>query len=81
MDQLYYLRTDRIKAAIQETHLSQAGFADDVQLSRCHWSQVLNRRRHATARVRRALLTHPALRGIPESELWDVVRTSGRTLR
>lgn len=69
----YYLRKDRIVAAIDASHLCQAGFAEEIGLSRSHWSQVLNRHRAATPRVRRALLRHAVLRGIPEDELWDVV--------
>jgi antitoxin component HigA of HigAB toxin-antitoxin module len=69
----YYLKKARIVAAIDQSHLSQAGFAEEIGLSRSHWSQVLNRRRAATPRVRRALLGHKVLRGVPEDELWDVV--------
>ena len=69
----YYLRKTRIVAAIDASHLCQAGFAEEIGLSRSHWSQVLNRHRAATPRVRRALLGHPVLQGIPEDELWDVV--------
>lgn len=69
----YYLKKDRIVAAIDAHHLCQAGFAADIGLSRSHWSQVLNRRRTATPRVRRALLAHAILKGIPQDELWDVV--------
>jgi len=68
----YYLRKARIVAAIDQSHLSQAGFAEEIGLSRAHWSQVLNRHRAATPRVRRALVRHPVLAGIPEDELWDV---------
>lgn len=73
MTPTYYLRKSRIVTAIDASHLCQAGFAAEIGLSRSHWSQVLNRRRSATPRVRRALLGHVVLRGIPESELWDVV--------
>lgn len=69
----YYLRKDRIVAAIDKSHLCQAGFAKEIGLSRSHWSQILNRHRAATPRVRRALLRHALLHGIPEDELWDVV--------
>ena len=69
----YYLRKTRIVAAIDASHLCQAGFAEEIGLSRSHWSQVLNRHRAATPRIRRALLGHPVLQGIPEDELWDVV--------
>ena len=69
----YYLRKDRIVAAIDQSHLCQAGFAEEIGLSRSHWSQVLNRHRAATPRIRRALLAHPVLRGVAEAELWDVV--------
>lgn len=69
----YYLRKNRIVAAIDASHLCQAGFAEEIGLSRSHWSQVLNRHRAATPRIRRALLGHPVLQGIPEDELWDVV--------
>jgi antitoxin component HigA of HigAB toxin-antitoxin module len=69
----YYLQKGRIVAAIDASHLCQAGFAAEIGLSRSHWSQVLNRHRAATPRVRRALLHHAVLQGIPESELWDVV--------
>ena len=73
MTSRYYLRKARLVAAIDQSHLSQAGFAEEIGLSRAHWSQVLNRHRAATPRVRRALLGHAVLRGIPEGELWDVV--------
>lgn len=69
----YYLRKKRIVAAIDASHLSQAGFAEEIGLSRSHWSQVLNGHRSATPRVRRALLDHAVLQGVPEDELWDVV--------
>jgi hypothetical protein len=68
----YYLNKERIVAAIDASHLCQAGFASEIGLSRCHWSQVLNRHRAATPRIRRALLGHIVLQGIPEAELWDV---------
>ncbi len=73
MTRRYYLKKDRIVAAVDASHLCQAGFAEEIGLSRSHWSQVLNRHRAATPRVRRALLAHPVLRGVPEDELWDVV--------
>lgn len=73
MTSRYYLRKTRIVAAIDASHLCQAGFAEEIGLSRSHWSQVLNGHRAATPRVRRALLGHPVLADIPEDELWDVV--------
>ena len=69
----YYLKKDRIVAAVDASHLCQAGFAEDIGLSRCHWSQVLNGHLAATPRVRRALLGHVVLQGLTEDELWDVV--------
>lgn len=73
MTHRYYLKRDRIVAAIDASHLCQAGFAAELGLSRSHWSQILNRRHAVTPRVRRALLGHAVLRGIPEDELWDLV--------
>lgn len=73
MTRRYYLKKDRIIAAIDARHLCQAGFAADLGLSRSHWSQVLNGHRSATPRVRRALVNHPVLRDLAEDELWDVV--------
>lgn len=73
MTRRYYLKKEPIVAAIDATHLCQAGFAADLGLSRSHWSQVLNRHRAATPRIRRALVNHPVLRDLPEDELWDVV--------
>ena len=68
-----FLRRERIVVALDAHHVSHTEFARSVRLSRSHWSQLLNGHRPVTARVRRVLLRHPCLRGIPEDELW--VRT------
>ncbi len=68
----YTLRRDAIVARIEAAHLTHHDFADQLGVSRCHFSQVLNGHRHATPRVRRALLDHPALAGVDEDELWTI---------
>jgi hypothetical protein len=74
----YYLKKTRIVVAVATSHLSQAGFAEELGLCRSHWSQVLNGHRAATPRIRRALLAHPVLEGVPERELWDIVPAESR---
>ncbi len=75
-----FLRRERIVVALDAHHVSHTAFARSVRLSRSHWSQLLNGHRPVTARVRRVLLRHPCLRGIPEEELWERVEpaVSGR---
>ncbi|TVQ88492.1 MAG: hypothetical protein EA397_17000 [Deltaproteobacteria bacterium] len=69
----YLLKKKIISDVVNRHHLSQAGFASELGLTRSHWSKVLNRRLSASPRVRRALLDHPALSGLREEELWDIV--------
>ena len=68
-----FLQRERIVVALDAHHVSHTEFAGSVRLSRSHWSQLLNGHRPVTARVRRVLLRHPCLRGIPEEELWERV--------
>ena len=68
---VYVLVKDPIAVALDAHHLTHADFARQLGISRSHWSQLLNGHRRATARVRRALLRQPCLRGISEDALWD----------
>jgi hypothetical protein len=69
----YRIRPSRVALALDQHHLCHEGFAQELGLSRQYWSLLFNRRRPLTPRVRALLLKSPRLRGIPESELWDIV--------
>ncbi len=71
----YYLKKDSISLLIERNHLCHEGFAQEIGISRSHWSLIYNRHQRLSPRARRKLLACPLLRGIPESELWDVVPT------
>ena len=68
---VYILVKDPIVVALDAHHLTHADFARQLGVSRSHWSQLLNGHRPATARVRRALLRQPCLRGIGEDAVWE----------
>ena len=68
---VYVLVKEPIVVALDAHHLTHSEFARQLGISRSHWSQLLNGHRRATARVRRALLRQPCLRGIGEDALWE----------
>lgn len=70
---VFMLKPDAIAATIRRHHLCQEGFAQTIGLSRSHWSQVFNRRKPASPRIRRMLLNCPLLQGVPEQDLWEEV--------
>lgn len=70
-DGRYYLRTEWVRARVDERHLRQVDFARLLKVSRAYWSQILNRRRHLTPAMRQALLACPLLAGVPEEQLWE----------
>lgn len=69
----YFLRTERVGAAIDQHHLSHEGFAAELGVSRQHWSTLYNGRRPVSPKLRRALLASPRLAGVAEAELFEVV--------
>ena len=73
---LYLLRSDRIALVLDEHRLRHADIANELGLSRQYWSLLFGRKRPLSVRVRRLLLSNVRLRGIPESELWEI-RNSG----
>lgn len=68
----YILRPARVALVIAQHHLCHEGFANELEISRQYWSQVFNRHRALSPKLRRALLRNDRLKGIPEAELWDV---------
>ena len=68
---VYILVKEPIEVALDAHHLTHADFARQLGISRSHWSQLLNGHRPVMARVRRALLRQPCLRGIGEEALWE----------
>lgn len=69
----YLLKTSHICRLLDERNVNHGEFASGIGVSRNHWSILLNRKRHLTPRVRRALLE--ALGGAPDS-LWDRVQAN-----
>lgn len=68
---IFILKPDAIANTIRRNHLCQEGFALTIGLSRSHWSQIFNRRKAVSFKVRRRLLDCPLLKGIPENDLWE----------
>ena len=66
----FYLRTEWWRAFLDRKHLSQRAFAEKLRVSRSHWSQLLNRRRCLSVRMRQRLLGMRMLRGVAEGEMW-----------
>ena len=69
----YLLRRDTIEDTLDRYHLTHQRFAAHLGLSRSYWSQVYNLHRHLTPTVRLCLLNSRYLKGVDESDLWDVV--------
>ena len=66
----FYLRTEWWRDFLDRKHLSQGDFAAKLGVSRSHWSQLLNRRRSLSVRMRQRLLGMRLLRGVAEVEMW-----------
>lgn len=73
----FWLQAGPVLARLDERHLRQSEFADGLGLSRSTWSELVNRRRPLSPRVRRALLASPVLAGLAEHELWCRVAEGG----
>ncbi|MFH1464703.1 MAG: hypothetical protein ABIO70_09985 [Pseudomonadota bacterium] len=69
----HYLRREAVEAALGRQGLHHFDLARLLRLSASYWSRLVNRHRHLTPRVRDALLRCPALAGLGQVELWDVV--------
>lgn len=76
----YLLRQERLALIIAQHHLCQEGFAAELELSRQYWSELWNRHRPLSPKIRRALLQNERLKGIAESELWDVLPAASEEL-
>ena len=68
----YYLNKIEIRDALCRAHLGHAEFAEQIGLSKGHWSCLLNGHRPVTFRVRRLLRQHPVTRELPEGQLWTI---------
>ena len=68
----YLLRGDFVAERLEAAHVFHHAVAEEIGLSRSYFSQVLNGHRHLNPRVRRALLDHPLLVGVPEAKLWTI---------
>lgn len=68
----YLLNTPRIHEIVDAKHLTHFAVAAELGVSRWHWSQLVNRRRPASAGVRRRMLRSEVFADITEAELWTV---------
>lgn len=69
----FWLNAAVVSARLEERHMNQGEFADELGLSRSYWSQLMHRKRPLTPRLRRWLLTAPTLAGLGEAQLWERV--------
>lgn len=69
---LYLLKERTVDERLDRAHKTHATFAEELGLSRSYWSQILNRKRHLTPKIRAALLAHPVLEGVAEDDLWTI---------
>ena len=69
----YLLRTAFVAGRLGAAHKAHKELAAELGLSRAYFSQLVNRHRHLTPRVRRALLDYPLFAGVAERDLWDVL--------
>lgn len=71
MTRRYFFRPERIRAIIDDHHLTHADVARRLGLSRAYWSQLINIKRALTPSTRRLILDCNIFAGVAESELWD----------
>jgi len=72
---VFYLRPETVEAVLDRHHLTHARLAQHLGISRSYFSQLVHRHRPVSRSTRRLLLDSRYLKGIPETELWDVLST------
>lgn len=68
------LRPEVFRDLLDRHHRNHHGFAEDLSITPGYWSQLLNRRRSLTPKVRRKLLDHELIRSaqLHEQDLWTI---------
>ncbi len=66
-----FLRPERIRAIIDQQHLTQAQVAERMGFTRSYWSQLLNGRRPLAPTTRRRLLDSGVFANCVEDDLWE----------
>lgn len=73
----YYLNGPFLRQVLDRACLAHDDFAEEIGVSRSHFSVVLNGHLPLSKRMRRKLLESPRLKGIPEAMLWYEVTPEG----
>lgn len=60
-----------LRRVLDRACIAHDDFAADIQVSRSHFSAVLNGRMPLSKRMRRKLLESPLLQNVPQSDLWS----------
>jgi len=70
----FLLRPEVICDLLDRFHRSHRSFAGELDISPAYWSQVLNRHRRVTPKLRRKLLDNELIRNsqLSEDELWTI---------
>ncbi len=70
----FFLKTEFVRKQIdEEHHLQQREFAKRIDVSRAYWSQLLNRRRPLTAKMRRTIRSSEVFADVPPDQIWERV--------
>ena len=75
-----FVRREAIAGALRERRLTHRDLAGLLGLHPSTWSRLFNRHRPLTRWIRLALLACPALVGVAEVDLWEVVELSPKEL-
>lgn len=73
----FYLNGPFFRQLIDQLLLAHDDFAEELGVSRSHWSTILNGHQPLSKRMRKKLLESPCLQGIPVDNLWRKVDPEG----
>ena len=66
----YHMNTETVRLTLEQRHWPQGHVADQLGVSRPHWSAVLNGHAPLSAKLRRRILDSPIFEGLTEQDLW-----------
>ena len=67
----YFINEERVRELLESRHWPVGCVADQLAISRGHWTALLNGRTHASVSIRRRMLASVVFTGVPEEELWS----------
>lgn len=65
------LRAERVHEIIDRHHMTLGEVAVLLGVSRSFWSQLINRTRSVSPKMRRRILACNVFAGVPDSDLWQ----------